>query len=48
MNKIKKLIDESEEDVKVIMVHGKSKTLREVIDQILIKDSENKRNFSEG
>ena len=45
---INDIMDECEDDVKVIMVNGEPKTLREVLDSILKKDEKEKRQFSEG
>lgn len=44
---INDLMDDIEQDVKVIMVDGKLKTIREVLDSILTKDK-NERSFAEG
>lgn len=44
---INDLMDDIEQDVKVMMIDGKLKTIREILDSILT-DSENERYFSEG
>ena len=48
MMTINDLMDEIEQDVKVITVNGETKTIREVLDSILKKDEKEKRQFSEG
>ena len=48
MMTINDLMDDVEDDVKVIMVNGEPKTIREVLDQLLNKDEKEKKHFSEG
>jgi len=48
MNTVNDIMDDLEDDVKVIMVNGEPKTLREVLDSLLSKDKEEETYFSEG
>ena len=48
MKGVNTLMDDLEQDVKVITVNGETKTIREVLDSILKKDEKEKRQFSEG
>lgn len=45
--KVNDLMDDLEQDVKVIMVDGELKTIREILDSILT-DEKNERKWSEG
>ena len=48
MMTINDIMDDLENDVKVIMVNGEPKTIREVLDSILKTDEKEKKHFSEG
>jgi len=48
MMTVNDIMDDVENDVKVIMVHGEPKTIREVLDSIMKKDEQETRQFSEG
>lgn len=47
MNTVNDVMEDYEDELKVIMVNGEPKTIREVLDSILEKDIEPRR-FSEG
>lgn len=47
MSRVNEVMDDLEDELKVIMVDGEPKTIKEVLDTLLCRDTE-QRIFSEG